>query len=92
MGRSFCIGFSGVCICSMFGDAVFYREKRLHQIRGMKPIFLPFPQRKSRQAHERFTVVGWRATFDLQIRRYKPETKKGGRRDTELQSVLKDKN
>lgn len=57
----------------------------------MKPIFLPFPQRKSRLTHERFTVVGWQATFDPQIRRYKPKMKKGGRRDRELECVLKEK-
>lgn len=65
----------------MSGHAVFQSEKRLHHKRGMKPIFPPFSQRKSRPAHERFTVIGWQTTFDPQIRRYKPEMKKGGRRD-----------
>lgn len=50
----------------------------------MKPIFPPFPQCKSRLTHERFTAVGWQATFHPQIRRYKPEIKKGGRRVIEL--------
>lgn len=57
----------------------------------MKPIFLPFPQSKSRLAHERFTVLGWQATFDPQIRRYKPKMKKGGRKDRELERVLREK-
>jgi len=46
----------------MFGDAVFFikkREKRLHQIRGMKPVFPPFHRCKSRLTHERFTMAGW---------------------------------
>lgn len=64
MDKSYCISSRRFCICSMFGDAVFQSEKRLHHIRGMKPIFSPFPQRKSRPAHERFTVIGWQTTFD----------------------------